>query len=94
LGDDLRQIEQVSAEIEAVLKEVRGTRNVYAERVATGSYIDITPNGQAMAQHSVVAADLNMVIMTALGGEVVGSALFGSDLIPMSVRLAANFEIA
>jgi copper/silver efflux system protein len=87
LGDDLRQIEQVSAEIEAVLKEVRGTRNVYAERVATGSYIDITPNRQAMAQRGVVAADLNMVIMTALGGEVVGSALFGSDLIPMSVRL-------
>ena len=87
LGDDLRQIQQVSAEIEAVLKEVRGTRNVYAERVATGSYIDITPNRQAMAQRSVVAADLNMVIMTALGGEVVGSALFGSDLIPMSVRL-------
>ena len=92
LGDDLRQIEQVSAEIEAVLKEVRGTRNVYAERVATGSYIDITPNRQAMAQRSVVAADLNMVIMTALGGEVVGSALFGSDLIPMSVRLARELR--
>ena len=87
LGDDLGQIEQVSAEIEAVLKEVRGTRNVYAERVATGSYIDIIPNRQAIAQRGVTAADLNMVIMTALGGEVVGSALFGSELIPMSVRL-------
>jgi Cu/Ag efflux pump CusA len=35
--DDLRQIQQVSAEVEAVLKEVRGTRNVYGERIATAS---------------------------------------------------------
>ena len=45
-----------------------------------------------MAQRGVVAADLNMVIMTALGGEVVGSALFGSDLIPMSVRLGRELR--
>jgi copper/silver efflux system protein len=87
LGDDLRQIEQVSAKIEALLKEVRGTRNVYAERIATGSYIDITPNRQEMALRGVTGGDLNMVISTALGGEVVGSALFDSELIPMSVRL-------
>ena len=49
-GPDLKQIEQIGAYLETVLKEVPGTRSVYAERVSGGYFLDFDLNREEIAR--------------------------------------------
>ena len=39
-GPDLVEIEAIGRQLEGALQDVRGTRSVYAERVAGGYFVD------------------------------------------------------
>ena len=45
-GADLNTIQEMGTHIEMILKEVPGTRTVYAERVAGGYFTDISSDGK------------------------------------------------
>ena len=49
---DLDIIEPIGEQVEAVLGAVPGTRSVFAERVAGGRYIEITPDRLAARRGS------------------------------------------
>ena len=49
-GPDLKQIEQIGAYLETILKEVPGTRSVYAERVSGGYFLDFDLNREEIAR--------------------------------------------
>ncbi len=46
LGTDLKQMEGVARQVEAVVRAVPGTSSAYAERVIGGYFLDITPTGR------------------------------------------------
>ena len=46
-GNDLEEIERVSAEIERTVKDVPGVSSALAERVSGGRYIDVAINRAA-----------------------------------------------
>src|ERR1700739_5000960 len=48
-GSDLSVIEQKSAEIEKVLRQVPGAVDLYAERITGAPYVEIETNRQAAA---------------------------------------------
>jgi Cu(I)/Ag(I) efflux system membrane protein CusA/SilA len=85
-GADLREIEAVGARLEGVLRGVRGTRSVYAERVAGGYFLDFDLRREALARYGLTVADVQDVIMSAVGGENVSTAIEGRARFPINVR--------
>jgi Cu(I)/Ag(I) efflux system membrane protein CusA/SilA len=85
-GSDLREIEAVGERLEGVLKSVRGTRSVYAERVAGGYFLDIELRRPELARHGLTVAQVQDVITSAVGGENVSIAIEGRARFPINVR--------
>ena len=90
LGPDLGEIQRLGEEVEAVLRELPGTRNAVAERTAGGYYLDFTIDRDALARHGVAVADVNAVIAAAIGGEVVTTTVEGRERYGVSVRYARD----
>jgi copper/silver efflux system protein len=85
-GPDLRRIEAIGRNVEAVLSRVPGTRSVYAERSAGGYGLDLQPNRQALARFGMTVDEVQEAILTAVGGENVTTTTSGRARFPVSVR--------
>ena len=85
-GGDLPQMEQVARQIETVVRAVPGAASVYAERLTGGYYLDIEPDRAQLARYGLTVGDLMDVIGTALGGEVVTTAVEGRARYGVTVR--------
>ena len=85
-GKDLNEIETLAKEIERVVKSVPGTTSAYAERVTGGYYLDIVPDRMALARYGLAVGDLQDVIGTALGGEMVTTTVEGLERYGVTVR--------
>jgi Cu(I)/Ag(I) efflux system membrane protein CusA/SilA len=92
LGPDLAVIQDVGQQIERALKDVPGTRSVYAERVTQGYFTDIIINRQAIARHGLKIEDVQDVIQSALGGENITRTIEGRQRYPVNVRYARGFR--
>jgi Cu(I)/Ag(I) efflux system membrane protein CusA/SilA len=91
-GKDLAEIERVAKEVEAVVKAVPGTTSAFAERLTGGYYIDIEPDRMALARYGLAVGDLQDVIMTALGGEMVTTTVEGLERYTVVVRYPRDFR--
>jgi Cu(I)/Ag(I) efflux system membrane protein CusA/SilA len=85
-GRDLQEIERIGARIEAVLRDVPGTRSVYAERVASGYFVDFEPRRDQLARYGLTVDQVQMVISSAIGGENVTTTVEGRERYPVNVR--------
>jgi Cu(I)/Ag(I) efflux system membrane protein CusA/SilA len=85
-GKDLGEMEKVAREIEAVVKAVPGTTSAYAERITGGFYLNIEPDREQLARYGLAVGDLQDVIGTALGGEMVTTTVEGRERFGVSVR--------
>jgi Cu(I)/Ag(I) efflux system membrane protein CusA/SilA len=85
-GSDLGTIEKLGQQIEAVVRNIPGTRSVFAERVAGGYFLDITPRRDQLARYGLTIADLQAVISSAIGGENVTTTIEGRARYPVNVR--------
>ncbi len=86
LGSDLAEIERIGAAIEQAVRGVAGTRSVFAERVAGGYFLDLTPRRDQLARYGLTIDDLQQVIVTAIGGDNVSTTIEGRARYPVSVR--------
>jgi Cu(I)/Ag(I) efflux system membrane protein CusA/SilA len=86
LGSDLNQIQRTGEAIEKVIKSMPGTRSVYAERVAGGYFVDFTPRREALARYGLTLDDLQNVIMYAVGGETISTAIEGRERYTINLR--------
>ncbi len=85
-GKDLGEIEALSKQIESVVKQVPGTTSAYAERVTGGYYLDITPDREVLARYGLAIGDVQDVIATAMGGEMVTTTVEGRERYGVGVR--------
>ena len=85
-GSDLKEIERLGAEIEALVRTVPGTRSVYAERVTGGYFLDLEPRMDQLARYGLTVAELQDVILSAVGGENVTTTIEGRERYPVNVR--------
>ncbi|WP_295681594.1 CusA/CzcA family heavy metal efflux RND transporter [uncultured Nevskia sp.] len=85
-GADLKVIEQIGTQIETLLKDVPGTRSVYAERVRGGRYIDVRPDRLKAARLGLSIADVQQVVTLAIGGENIGETIEGRQRFPINLR--------
>ncbi|WP_127997782.1 efflux RND transporter permease subunit [Piscinibacter defluvii] len=85
-GKDLGEMEKLAKEIEAVVKAVPGTTSAFAERLTGGSYLNIEPNREALARYGLSVGELQDIIGTALGGEMVTTTVEGRERFGVTVR--------
>ncbi|CAG0991642.1 Cation efflux system protein CusA [Geobacteraceae bacterium] len=85
-GKDLGEMEKLAKEIEAVVKTVPGTTSAFAERITGGYYLNIEPDREQLARYGLAVGDLQEVIGTALGGEMVTTTVEGRERFGVQVR--------
>jgi len=85
-GSNLTEMERVAREIEVAVKQVPGTASAYAERLTGGYYLDIEPDREALARLGITVGQLQDVVATALGGEVLTTTVEGRARFGVIVR--------
>lgn len=85
-GSDLKEIEKLGEHIEMVLKDVPGTRSIYAERTAGGYFVDFDLKREQLARYGLSIDDVEMVIMSAIGGENITTTIEGRERYPVNLR--------
>jgi len=85
-GSNLEEIEKIGTSIEMVLKNVRATRSVYAERTAGGYFVDFDLKRDQLARYGLNVEDVEMVIMSAIGGENITTTVEGRERYPVNLR--------
>ncbi len=85
-GKNLEGIEEVARQVEAAVKQVPGTTSAYAERVTGGYYLNIMPERMQLARYGITVGELQEVIGTALGGEMVTTTVEGLERFGVIVR--------
>jgi len=86
LGDDLEVLSKLGAEIEGELTNLEGTASVYSERVTGGNFIDIEIRRKEAARYGLNVSDIQMVVMSAIGGMNVTETVEGLERYPVNVR--------
>ncbi|HSP98760.1 MAG TPA: CusA/CzcA family heavy metal efflux RND transporter [Candidatus Dormibacteraeota bacterium] len=92
LGPDLAVIQHLGEKLEAIMRGVPGTRNVLAERTAGGYYLDFDLDRAALARYGLSVDDAQAVILSAIGGETVTTAIEGRERYSVNVRYARDFR--
>ena len=85
-GPDLATLERLGKEIEQVVRPVRGTRSVFAERAQSGYYLDIDIDRVAIARYGLNVGDVQTVIATAIGGMVITQTVEGRERYGVRLR--------
>ena len=86
IGQDLRVIETLARQIETAIKTVPGTSSAFAERIIGGYYLDIEPDRRELARYGLMIADVQQVVASALGAEIVTTTVEGRERYGVSVR--------
>jgi Cu(I)/Ag(I) efflux system membrane protein CusA/SilA len=85
-GNDLAELDRLAKQIEAVVRTVPGTTSVFAERALGGYYLDIQPDRAALDRYGLTINDIQQVVQTALGGEMVTNTVEGRERFSVNVR--------
>ena len=85
-GRNLKEIEHLARQIEAVLRNVPGTASAFAERVIGGYYLEIVPKRDQLGRYGLMIGDVEDVVATALGAETVTTTVEGRERYAVNVR--------
>ena len=91
-GADLKKIQELGEHIEMVLKDVPGTRSVFAERTAGGYFLDFDLKREALARYGLSVDEAQMHIMSAVGGENITTTVEGRERYPVNVRYLRDYR--
>src|ERR1043166_3911015 len=85
-GANLDEIQKIGEHIEGILRDVPGTRSIFAERAAGGYFVDFVPKREALARYGLTIDDIQTVIMTAIGGETISTTIEGRERYTINLR--------
>jgi len=91
-GANLQMIEEIGAQVEAVLPSVRGTRSVFAERTAGGYFLDFEWKREELARYGISIEEAQVAVQNAIGGENVTTTVEGRERYPVNVRYMRDFR--
>ena len=86
-GPDLKVIEQLGSQIEQVLRGAKGARTVIAERSASGYFLDLDFDREALKGVGLTLKEAQDQSMSMIGGENVSISLSSRERYPIQVRL-------
>ena len=85
-GDDLSELERLGKEVEMAVKDVPGTRSVFAERAVSGYYLDVDIDRQAAARYGISVQDIQDVLGSAVGGMTITQTVEGRQRYAVRLR--------
>src|ERR1039458_8578656 len=91
-GPDSKGISELAQEIEAVLRKIKGTRSVFAERIEGGHYLDIEVDRDRAARYGITIADVEQLIESAVGGKNISTMITGRERYPINLRYMRSFR--
>ncbi len=91
-GPDSKGISELAQEIEAVLRKIKGTRSVFAERLEGGHYLDIDVDRDRAARYGITVADVEQLIESAAGGKNISTMIVGRERYPINLRYMRSFR--
>jgi len=91
-GPDLDRIEELSQQIERLLRGMPGTKSVIAERISEGYYIDVRNDLARMGQHAVTVDEAMSTVRYAIGGDnVAGVKEPEGAVVPLNVQYSPEY---
>jgi Cu(I)/Ag(I) efflux system membrane protein CusA/SilA len=91
-GPDLKELERIGTEVEAVVRQVPGTASAFAERVTGGRYIEFEINRDAIARYGLTVGDVQDVLSVALGGMPLTTTVEGLQRYTVNLRYDRDFR--
>ena len=91
-GPNLDGIQQVGAQVQQILSAVPEMRSIFAERVSQGFYLNIEVNRAEAARYGLTIADVQQVVTSGIGGEMIAENVEGRERYPVNVRYSRDFR--
>jgi Cu(I)/Ag(I) efflux system membrane protein CusA/SilA len=92
LGTDLKILNRLAQDSEAILKDVPGTASVYSERVLGGYYFDFVIDREEAGRYGLTVGDVEDVIQSALGGMNISQTVEGLERYPVNLRYFQDYR--
>ncbi len=92
MGPKLEEIERLGIEIEKLVKDVKGTRSAYAERVTTGYFLDFDIKREEAARYGLAIDDVQEIIESAIGGMNLTTTIEGRERYPVNIRYSRELR--
>ncbi len=86
IGPNLKEIQNIGQQLEAIINKVPDTKSVYADRAAGGRYIYVDINRKKAARFGLNIADVQEMVQYAIGGANITETVEGRDRYPVNLR--------
>jgi cobalt-zinc-cadmium resistance protein CzcA len=91
-GDDLNQLIQSAARVQAVLQKVPGAADVKTEQTSGLPVLTVKLNRQALSRYGISVADVHNLVEIAVGGKSAGRVFEGDRRFDIVVRLPEHLR--
>ena len=93
-GDDPQKLQDLSKQIAAAMRSVKGTADVFDGIVIAGPSVSINPDYDKLAQYNISPLELQSQAQTALEGNVVGNLIEKNQLSPIRMVYPGNRSLS
>ncbi len=91
-GADLDMLAKKGSEIEALVKQVEGTRGVAMEQIEGEAQLVVRPDRDALARYGIPVAQVMNLVADGIGGAEAGQVINGNERYDIYVRLAKPYR--
>ncbi|MEZ7497494.1 efflux RND transporter permease subunit [Flavobacterium sp. Arc3] len=91
-GASLDTIEALAQKIKKTLEGTEGVKDLYAEPITGGKYIDIEANREAIGRYGLSIDDVNNVVEAAIGGMTLTTTIEGRQRFSVNTRYAQEYR--
>lgn len=91
-GQNLDTINLFAQTIKRELEGIPGVKDLYAEPITGGKYIDITVKREEIARYNLSVDDINAVVESALGGMRLTTTVEGRERFSVNARFGQDFR--
>ncbi len=92
MGPNIEEIERIGLEIENLVKDIKGTRSAYAERLTTGYFLDFNIKRAEAARYGINVDDIQEIVQTAIGGMTLTTTIEGRERYPVNIRYSRELR--
>lgn len=91
-GESLDTINALSQKIKKALEGTSGVKDLYAEPITGGRYIDIEPKRDLLGRYGISIDDINAVVEAAIGGMKLTTTIEGRQRFSVNARYAQEYR--
>src|SRR5262245_22533235 len=91
IGPSVETIEELSRQVEGLLRAVPGTKSVIAERISEGYYVDVRNDLERMAEHGVTPDEAMATVRYGIGGDNVVNVKASGTVVPLNVQYSPEY---